>query len=141
MALPGPALAQSTRDWQVHSLAAFSADRFLGAGLGLGMRPPGRLRIALNTTAGALEGRFAARAEGLLSFHLNAGRESGASPYAGAGVAARATRVSTRGYVLVLIGLEQRPGRRAGWFLEAGVGGGLRVSAGYRFRWGSGIRR
>jgi hypothetical protein len=99
------------------------------------------MRFAVNGTAGALEQLFAVRGEGVLSFHLDPGKESGISPYAAAGIAAQATRLTTRGYVLVLIGLEQRPGRPSGWFLEAGVGGGLRLSAGYRVRSGSGIRK
>jgi hypothetical protein len=28
-----------------------------------------------------------------------------------------------------------RPGAAWGWFVEAGVGGGARLSAGYRWRW------
>jgi hypothetical protein len=32
-------------------------------------------------------------------------------------------------------GIEGRPGAASGWFLEAGVGGGARLSAGYRWRW------
>ena len=35
----------------------------------------------------------------------------------------------------VAAGIESRPGAASGWFVEAGVGGGVRLSAGYRWRW------
>lgn len=140
--LPVPALyAQITRDWQIHGLSTFAADRFVGGGLGFGVRPPGRLRVSANATAGDRDGVLGIRVEGMMSFHLNAGREHGFTPYAAAGLAALATRSATRGFVLVLLGVEQRPGRPSGWFVEAGVGGGFRLSAGYRLRSGSGIRK
>jgi hypothetical protein len=136
-----PASAQLTRDWQLHGIATVLADRFVGGGLGFGVRPPGRLRFAGTASAGDLKGTLAGRAEAFLAFHLNPGREKGFTPYTAAGVAASITRAATRGYVEVLIGLEQRPGRRSGLFVEAGVGGGLRLSAGFRMRSGSGIKR
>jgi hypothetical protein len=40
-----------------------------------------------------------------------------------------------RGYLVLAAGIEDRPGARSGWFLEAGVGGGARLAAGYRWRW------
>ena len=140
-AVPVPAAAQITRDWQVHGIAAVFADRFVGAGIGYAVRPPGRVRFALVGSLGDLEGVAAGRAEAFISFHLNAGRERGFTPYGAAGIAAVITRPATRGYVELVLGMEQRPGRRSGFFAEAGVGGGLRIAAGYRFRSGSGIRR
>ena len=139
--VPSSASAQLTKDWQIQSLAVLASERFIGAGIGYAVRPPGRLRFAGDVSAGDLEGTLAGRAETFLTYHLNPGRESGFGPYAAAGLAANITRAGARGYLEVLLGLEQRPGRRTGWFLEAGVGGGLRLSAGYRFRSGSGIRR
>ena len=35
---------------------------------------------------------------------------------------------------MVTLGLEERPAARAGWFVEAGVGGGARLALGYRWR-------
>jgi len=140
-AAPLPAVAQVTSDWQIHGLASVFATRFLGGGIGYAVRPPGRVRFALVGSLGDLEGTAAGRVEGLITFHLNAGRERGFSPYGAAGVAAVITRPVTRGYLELALGVEQRPGRRSGLFAEAGVGGGLRVAAGYRFRSGSGIRR
>ena len=83
----------------------------------MGVRPPGRTRISLAASAGDLEGVAAGRVEGLLSFHLNPGKERGFSPYSAAGLAANVTRHATRGYVEVLLGLEERPGRRSGLFI------------------------
>jgi hypothetical protein len=134
-------VAQITRDWQVHGIATVFADRFVGGGIGYAVRPPGRVRFALVGSLGDLEGVAAGRAEALISFHLNAGRARGFTPYGAAGIAAVITRPATRGYLELVLGMEQRPGRRSGFFAEAGVGGGLRIAAGYRFRSGSGIRR
>lgn len=141
LAAPLPAAAQLTSDWQIHGLATVFADRFVGGGLGYAVRPPGRVRFALVGSLGGLEGTAAGRAEGLVSFHLNPGRERGLSPYAAAGLAVMITRPATSGYLELVLGMEQRPGRQSGFFAEAGIGGGLRLAAGYRFRTGSGIRR
>jgi hypothetical protein len=34
-----------------------------------------------------------------------------------------------------VLGVEQAPGRRRGWFIESGFGGGARVAVGWRTRW------
>jgi hypothetical protein len=57
------------------------------------------------------------------------------APYAGGGVALAATSDEVFEYVLLVIGLETAPGARRGWFAEVGIGGGVRVAAGYRIRW------
>jgi hypothetical protein len=136
-----PAIAQQTFDWQLHGLATVFAHRFMGGGIGLGVRPPGRTRISLAASAGDLDGTAAGRIEGLLSFHLDPGKERGLSPYSAAGLAANVTRHATKGYVEVLLGVEERPGRRSGLFVEVGIGGGMRLAAGYRIRSGKGINR
>ena len=40
-----------------------------------------------------------------------------------------------RGYLVLTVGLENALPRRSGWAVEAGVGGGVRVLLGYRWRW------
>jgi len=45
----------------------------------------------------------------------------------------------SRGYLVLTIGLEERPRSSSGWALEAGIGGGVRLGLGYRWRWFSGI--
>jgi hypothetical protein len=52
----------------------------------------------------------------------------------GAGGVAVAGGAVDQGYMVVTLGLEARPGARSGWFVEAGVGGGARLAAGYRWR-------
>jgi len=52
--------------------------------------------------------------------------------YAGAGVAGEVHGGDVRGLLVALLGLEARPWSGGGWFLEAGVGGGVRLAAGYR---------
>ena len=135
-----PLSAQLTKDFQVHGAATVFAQRFAGGGVGFSIRPPGRARFGINASAGDLEGQVAGRVGLLASFHLNPVRERGVAPYAAAGVAVEFTGTNAREYLELLLGLEQTPGRRAGWFAEAGAGGGLKLSAGYRFRWGSGVR-
>ena len=112
----------------MHALAAVFADRLLGGGVGFALRPPGRVRLALTATAGDLRGALAGRGEALVSFHVGPERRVGPAPYAAAGLAANVTRRAIRGYVELLLG------RSSGWFLEAGVGGGMRVAVGYRVR-------
>jgi hypothetical protein len=53
--------------------------------------------------------------------------------YAATGIAG-VTGAKEEGYMVLTLGLESRPGRRSGWFVEGGVGGGVRVAAGYRWR-------
>jgi hypothetical protein len=38
------------------------------------------------------------------------------------------------GYITALVGIEKAPGARRGWFAEVGLGGGLRVALGMRWR-------
>jgi hypothetical protein len=39
-----------------------------------------------------------------------------------------------RGYLVLTLGMEQRPGAASGWMVELGLGGGVRLSGGYRWR-------
>jgi hypothetical protein len=132
---------QQTLDFQVHTLAMVFADRFLGGGAGLSVRPPGKSGVYLNASAGDLGGSLAARFEGLATFHLNPERQRGFTPYVAGGIAANVSRPANRGYIEILMGVEERPGRPSGLFLELGLGGGMRLAAGYRFRSGKGISR
>ncbi|MGD8727746.1 MAG: hypothetical protein PVH40_08880 [Gemmatimonadales bacterium] len=136
--------AQAARELQLHGLGAFATTRFVGGGLGFGLRSQGRTRFGVSVTAGDLsrepEGEarthtFGGRAELLASYHVNPYKRSGVAPYAGGGVALAATSDEVFEYVLLVIGLETAPGGRRGWFAEVGIGGGVRVAAGYRIRW------
>jgi hypothetical protein len=67
---------------------------------------------------------------------VNSAARSGVGIYAGVGTAFMARRGSPgQGYVAVLLGLEGAPGRRHGWFVEGGLGGGTRAAGGWRMRW------
>jgi hypothetical protein len=132
--LPGAGRAQTRIEWQAQAVVAVLADRFVGAGPGLGVRTAGRLRLGMVLSLGDLEGAAAGRAEALASFHLDPFRPRGITAYAGGGVAVAATRDAAREYVVVVLGMEANPAGRAGWFIESGVGGGLRLSGGVRLR-------
>jgi len=132
--LAGTVTAQRALEFQAHGLATFAEDRFLGGGLGLAMRTDGRMRVGLYANGGAFGGDPAFRPELTASFHLNPYKRAGVSPFVGGGVAVVLTGDATREYLVGTIGLEWRPGARHGWFLEAGIGGGVRVSAGLQLR-------
>jgi hypothetical protein len=60
-------------------------------------------------------------------------RTRGAQVYVGGGIAG-VVGPADRAYIVLLAGVESRPGARSGWAVEIGVGGGLRLSAGWRWR-------
>jgi hypothetical protein len=93
-----------------------------------------RGRLAVTVGAGVSDGSAAWRAEALGQFLLAPRRRSGVAAYAGAGVAAVGGPVD-RGYLVLALGAEAAPGSRTGWFAEVGAGGGLRLAAGWRWRW------
>ena len=131
---PQSAQAQRIREFQFQGVATFAAARFVGGGIGLGIRPPGRLGFLLSASGGDLEGVVAGRAEALTVFRLSPYATKGVIPYSAAGLAVLARKARGDGYLTMVLGLESRPGAKSGWFLEAGFGGGVRVSAGVRIR-------
>jgi hypothetical protein len=52
-----------------------------------------------------------------------------------AGVEGAGASTVSRGYLVLTLGVEAQPGAGSGWTFEAGVGGGVRLAAGYRWRW------
>ncbi|MSR06102.1 MAG: hypothetical protein EXR93_03390 [Gemmatimonadetes bacterium] len=121
-------------------MATFAATRFLGGGIGLGIRPPGRLGFFFGASAG-LEGVAALRAEALAVFRLSPYTTAGVRPYASAGLALLAREARADGYITIVAGIESTPAGKRGWFVELGVGGGVRVSAGIRIRRITPVRR
>lgn len=105
----------------------------LGGGYGA-IRTSTRTRLALTASAGAVDGAFAWRGELLAHFLLNPRSTAKAGIYGGGGVAIAGSRGGQQGYAVVLVGIEGKPGSRTGWFLEAGLGGGFRAAAGWRWR-------
>ncbi len=135
--------AQPGWEWQVHGLFTFvaasnmnpdNAARFLGGGAGLGWRNRGRLRALVTASLGDQRGSVAVRPEALVSFSLNPFKRRGVTPYGGGGLAAVFSREADREYLLLVIGVEANPGASFSWFVEGGVGGGVRLSAGFRRR-------
>jgi hypothetical protein len=111
-----------------------TADPALGVlGITGSLRPTYRTRIGALAGGGVWGGEAAARAELAGHFLLNP-RSSGTGLYAGGGIAGVFSDGQSRGYLMLLIGIEARPGLGNGWFVEGGVGGGARVAVGWRWR-------
>lgn len=132
--MAGPAAAQRGWDGQVHVLALARDSALIGGGLGGALRLGRGLRIGATLSGGAPTpgGAAAGRGEALLAYHVSPPREGGVGVYAGAGVAGEVHDGDIRGLLVALLGLEARPWSGGGLFLEAGVGGGVRLAAGYR---------
>ena len=129
----GPAAAQRGWDAQVHAMALARDSTVVAGGAGAGWRVGRGLRLATTVSAGALtSGGAVGRGEALLAYHVSPPRRGGVGVYVGAGVAGEMHRGDVRGLIAALIGVEARPWNGGGWFLEAGMGGGVRVAAGYR---------
>lgn len=118
--------------------AALARETFAGAELGVAHRPSGDSRIALAVAGGVAtpENQAAVRAQLTLQFMLNSTARSGQGIYAGVGGALIGQQGAPgRGFVALVIGAEQAPGRRRGWFIESGFAGGVRLAVGWRARW------
>ena len=132
-----PLAAQQVREVGVQGIVTAS-DSVLGVGALYGaLRPSNRTRLSVTGGVGASAGEVAFRAELLGHFLLSPNKRKGAGPYFAAGVAAVGGPVD-RGYLVLTLGVEERPGGGSGWAAEAGVGGGVRVAVGYRWRRRSG---
>lgn len=127
-----PAAGQSPRASIGASALALASDpAFAGLGPVVGVRLDRQLRLRAGTWLGIQGDDLASRAEGLIELVLDAGGR-GWSPFGGGGLAVVAGRGDVEGYVVVNVGLEQRADESRGWWVEAGVGGGFRLGAGYR---------
>jgi hypothetical protein len=129
--------AQGRHEVQVQAVATATAEQYIGGGVGYAYRTVGRVRLGLLVSAGSWEGDPAGRAEGLVSYHLSPFRRRGVTPYAGGGATVTFTDAESSEVILLVVGVESRPGGRRGWFVEAGLAGGLRLAAGLRWRFGS----
>jgi len=90
----------------------------------------------LTAAGGSYDGAPGVRLAASAQFLLAPGARTGASLYAGFGIAfAGATSEHGAGYLTALVGLESAPGRAAGWYAELGLAGGVRLAAGRRWRW------
>jgi hypothetical protein len=97
------------------------------------LRTSGRTRISASVGGGVSDGAFAWRAEALGHFLLSPDRRRGWGAYVAGGLAAVGGPVD-RGYIVLTLGAEGRPGGSSGWVAEVGIGGGVRIGLGYRWR-------
>lgn len=141
-ALAGSAAGQqrlTATELSVGAAAGFARHTFVGAELGLAYRPPsgGQSRIAFAAAGGAAAGHPAGRAQLTLQFLVTPTSRRGVGLYAGIGAALTVRRSAPgAGLVALLLGLESAPGRASrNWYVETGLGGGIRVAAGWRVRW------
>jgi hypothetical protein len=120
----------------VQAIGLVAPDPFVGGGGGFVLR--GRTGLGLGGTGalGVRAGRLAARGEALLSFSLDPLRDRGAVPYLAGGVAVLGDGAGAQEYLVAVFGVSLNPGANRGWFAEAGVGGGVRLSVGVAFRHG-----
>jgi hypothetical protein len=128
-----PLAAQQVREIGLQATATASDPTLLIGGVYAAVRTSLRTRVSVAAGAGASGGDAAWRGELLAHFLLNPDRQRGAALYGAGGLAVVGGPVD-QGYLVLALGLEARPGGRSGWFLEGGVGGGVRLAAGYRWR-------
>jgi hypothetical protein len=129
-----PARAQQVRELGIQAIGTLSDPALAVGGAYAAWRPARRARISAALGVGGSGGEAAWRGELLGHFLLAPTRREGSGVYLAGGVAAVGGRVD-QGYLVLALGVESRPGGPSGWFAEAGVGGGARLSAGYRWRW------
>ena len=128
--------AQSPTGMEAGLISALAAadPAFIGGGASVAWRPGDRLRLVAAGMLGSQDDRTIGRGELSLNYLLEPARLRGVGVYGVAGVAGT-TGAHGSGYLLIGFGVESAPGAAHGWLVEGGVGGGLRIAAGYRWRW------
>lgn len=96
-------------------------------------RVGGRTRVGGLAAGGVMGGQLAGRVEASGHFLLDPRALRGFGMYAGGG-AALVLGEGTEGRLQLVAGVEQRPGGTSGWVVEVGLGGGVRIAAGWRWR-------
>ncbi len=107
---------------------------FAGGGASVAWRPGDRVRLVATTVIGGQGNRTTGRGEFSFNYLLEPARPHGVGVYGFAGIAGT-TSAGGDGYLLLGVGVESAPGTAHGWLVECGVGGGVRLAAGYRWRW------
>ena len=128
-----PLAAQQMREIGLQTTMTASDPALVIGGVYAAVRTSLRTRVSVAAGAGLSGGDAAWRGELLAYFLLNPDRQRGAALYGAGGLAVVGGPVD-EGYLVLTLGLEARPAGRSGWFLEGGVGGGVRLAAGYRWR-------
>lgn len=129
-----PLAAQQGRELGVQAVGTASDPALAALGVYGGLRTSVRTRLSAAAGVGTSSGELAFRGEVLGHFLLSPNQREGPGFYFAGGLAAVEGPVD-RGYLVLTVGLEDRPAAASGWGVEVGVGGGLRVLLGYRWRW------
>lgn len=132
---PSDLSAQRMVELGARAVLSTSGPAAVVAGPEAALRVGRRDRLSVGVGLGAAGGGLAGRGELLWHFLLSPEAEGRPGVYAGAGLAVAADS-AWRGLVVATVGLDWSPGGRSGWMAEVGVGGGLRVALGYRWRRG-----
>jgi hypothetical protein len=134
----GPAWAQArggVRERQVHAAGVASQPVFGGAGGGLAFRDAARNRWQGALAVGLLDGGgVGACGDFVYHFLLDPRKRQGSAVYGGGGLTAQVAGGRVTPYALLVVGAENAPGGAGGSFVELGVGGGVRLAVGYRWR-------
>jgi hypothetical protein len=131
-----PLAAQHARELGLQATGTASDPALGVAGVYGAIRTSTRTRVSASAGLGISGSEAAWRGELLIHLLMSPTARRGVGVYAASGVAAVGGPVE-RGYIVLTLGAEQHPGQRTGWFFEAGLGGGARLAAGYRWRWNS----
>ena len=135
LAAPLAGQALTATELGVSGLATWAHRDFYGGGVEVGFRPSGDGRVTLSASGGTVDGHTGLRLEATAQFLVLPSAKTGVSPYAGVGVAYVGSRYYHGiGVLVLLVGLESAAGRRHGWFGEVGLGDGVRVRVGWRWR-------
>lgn len=129
------ALAAQGREAGASAFVTAAHTSTAGLMVHLGLRPGGSApRIVLALGGGVSDDDVVGRAELVAHLTLPHRPGAGAAFYLGGGLAA-VTGPEDAGRLVALAGVETHPDGASGLALEAGIGGGARVSAGWRRRW------
>lgn len=136
---PGARTASAQRpaatELSVGAAGAVATRDFWGGELGIARGTRGPTRLAATVAAGTSGGAAAVRFAIMGQLSLAPAARDGTGPYAGLGLSFLGARGGRgAGYLCAVLGLEAAPGRGSGWYAEAGLGGGVRVAAGWRWR-------
>ena len=108
---------------------------FWGPEVGVARRSGGQGRLTFGAACGSYERALGVRLGASAQFLLRPGERSGIGPYGGLGLAFVGSEGARgAGYITALLGVDQGPGAGAGWYAELGLGGGVRLALGRRFR-------
>ena len=133
LAAAEPVAAQQIREIGIQAIGTFPDPALAVFGVFGALRTSGRTRLSVSLGGGLSDGELVGRGEALVHFLLSPEERRKAGFYVAGGIAAVEGPVS-RGYLVLTLGLEDRPRAGSGWALEAGLGGGVRVALGYRWR-------